>query len=380
MTKSKIVTEAATLSDAVQKAARVAPTKGSAFDRFAGIYVEVSGEPMDPLPVTIRSTNGEVTYQQKIGALEYDGPARWRIPAVLFAGLMSTLPLDSGRTITLIGRDDPFVGISAGSVKAKFNLITGEWPIFPDIEDITTFSSASDFASKADQVAWATHPSNAPLAGVHLDGKWLIGCNKYVMARIPCTAPIQEPLTVPLKELSRLIAHGTDVKVKAHDGKLYIMLDAETQATTTIYGEKYPNIEKLVRTEFGGTITFQRQELIDAIQRMLVLVKGERYPKLLLKMTSDGDGGVPLVLDMDVPGVGRLQDTVDTRGEVTGDEFEMWVHPIWLQDALNGARSEKITMGFGPTALHSLYIKDEKDYEVACSAIRKDAPEPKKDE
>lgn len=332
---------------------------------------------MDPFPVTVRSTNGNVTYQQMLGALEYEGPAQWRVPAVLIVGLMTTLPLDGGRTITLIGRDDNFIGISAGKVKAKFNLIKGEWPLFPEIEDIATFTAATDFATKADQVAWATHPDHAPLSGVHLSGDYLIACDKYVMARIPCEAPLDKPTTAPLKELSRLIANGTDVKVKAHDGKLYVMLDAETQATTTIYQEPYPKIERLIRTNYSGHVEFSKQELLDAIQRQLVLVKGDRYPKLNLKFISDGDAGVQMVLDMDVPGRGRLQDTIDCKGTVDGDEFEVWAHPVWIQNALNGAHNEQVKLDFGPKALDNLRLSDDKGYECVMNSIRKDQEPPK---
>lgn len=380
MPTKKIVVEAATLADAVQKASRVAPTKGSAFDRFAGIYIEVTDEMMSSHPVVVRATNGDVTYQQRVGALEYDGPAQWRIPAPIIAGFLTSIPLDGGRTITFIDKEeDKSIRIVAGKVKAKFNMIVGEWPIFPDLEDPATFASASDFSQKADQVVWATHASTTPLSGVHLTGEKLLACDKFKMARIPCVVPLDKPTTVPLRELSRLLANGTDVKLRAIGSKLYIMLDPETQATTTIYTENYPDVEVLVRNNYSGKISFSRQELLDAIGTQLVLVKGDRYPKLNLKMLSDGDAGVSLTLDMDVPDVGRLQDSIDCKGTVDTGDFEMFIHPVWLQDGLNGTKADRVEMQFGPTALDSVYITDDKGYETVVSAIRKDNPAPKTD-
>src|SRR6478735_9046351 len=97
---TKVVFETATIADAIRKADRVAPGKDKAFDKAAGIVIEV--DPQAEPPVIIRATNLDVYSMEWMDVLSVEGDvARWRLPSSLLAQVMSKLPIGSGTTVTL---------------------------------------------------------------------------------------------------------------------------------------------------------------------------------------------------------------------------------------------------------------------------------------
>ena len=66
MPGTTIVFENAILADAVNKAARVSPTKGAAFDKAAGIVFDVEPQKRTAF---VRSTDLEVSFEQEIPIL-----------------------------------------------------------------------------------------------------------------------------------------------------------------------------------------------------------------------------------------------------------------------------------------------------------------------
>ena len=81
---TKVVFENATIRDVIGKAARVAPTKGSAFEKSNGLLMEV--DPDGP-EVVLRATNLEIFYMEIADVVSIEGPARtWRLPATVISG------------------------------------------------------------------------------------------------------------------------------------------------------------------------------------------------------------------------------------------------------------------------------------------------------
>lgn len=362
---TRAIFDSATLADAVQKAARIAPTKGAAFDLAAGLLFEV--DPATAMCI-LKSTNLDTTYRQVLSVTDAKGDhTTWRLPSQLLSGLVSNLPLGAGNTITFADPGDGAVRIMSGSVKAKLSTISGTFPAIPEF-DTAKLSPASDFAHKVEQVSWACDKVQSNImAGVHIDGEHLVACDRQAGALVPCVVPLDRAVTVPLAPLAPVLRMATDARMGATDRTLHLMLDAETQITAKIYEEKYPDVKAIRPASHRYEVELPRQPLIDAINRMLIVARAERMPVIKLTFTP---GIVPsLVLDVIVPDTGRIQDSVNIGGKVPAEILEIWFTPGCLVGALDNAKNETVVMEFGPedlakTSLSMARFTDGKGYEA----------------
>lgn len=338
----KAVFDAATLADAVQKAARLAPTKGSAFDKAQGILIEV-----DPTAMTaiIKSTNIDVSYHQRLILSDGKGdPARWRIPSGTLAGLVTNLPMGAGAVVNFFDRGDGAIRITSGRVAVKLNLLNADE--FPAVTAFSTdnMSEANDFAQKVSQVAWATAKDNSIISGIHITGTHLVATDRNAAAFLPCIVPIDEPVTVPIPILAPILKAATDVNLKVYDDRLLIMLDAESQSKCAIIEGAFPPVTNLLRDDYTGKITLPKTAFVEAINRLLVVGRSDRMPVVVVTITP---GLIPtMVLDLEASDSGRIQDTIDIGGEVE-DEFKLGLTPGYIVPAIEASKSESVTFQYG---------------------------------
>lgn len=339
---TKVTFDAATLADAVSKAARIAPTKGAAYDQAAGLMMVIDTTNSKCI---LKSTNLDVTYRQELALTDAKGDStEWRVPAPILAGLMSNLPLGNGSQVKFIDSGDQNIRIQCGEMLVKLTMHEGMYPTI-DKFDQENMSEANDFASKVSQVSWACERDNSILSGVHVQGEMLVGCNRMVAAMVPCKVPIAKPVTVPLWTVAPVLGKASDVRISASEKLLNVSLDAETQLTTRIYEGDYPDVTRLLRSDFEGQIELHRGKFVETMERMLVVSRTERQPTV--KLTINGTGLInSMTFDMDVESVGRIRDTMDVSGEYDS-VFEIHVTPSFIIPAVNNARDEMVTLKFG---------------------------------
>jgi DNA polymerase III sliding clamp (beta) subunit (PCNA family) len=378
---TKITFETALISDAVQKAARVAPSKGPAFDRAAGIYFEIDHADKT---VTVKSTNLDVTYQQRVAFLESEqgtAPA-WRLPSQLLSKLFSSLPMGSGATVQFIDQEDNSgVYIKSGKFVGKLSLLDAN--TFPTMDPFLPegMLPANEFASRVEQVAWAAESkADSPLGGVHIDGKNLVGCDKYSLAIVPCEVPIEKPVTVPLWTIAQLLKQASDVNLRATIRNLELMLDAETQATALLINadQPYPAYQRLMRTpeECFGTMIVNKTEFKEALSRQMSLVSTEKQPRLQMEWSGDGMFK-EVILDVNVPQVGRFRESVMALEREENDAFDSKFRQIYkpnaVVQAVEMARGDLLFMSFGGTDAASdkkpLRLSDVSGYECYIMPI-----------
>jgi len=335
--------EAATLADALTKASRIAPVKGAAFDRAAGYLIETNPAASE---VILKATDIDSTYLQHVPAVSGTGDgARWRIPSRIFTDLITGLPMSESSQVQVIDRGDNWIRVSAGRTKAKLAMLDPEsFPLVPEFP-MDHMVTAHDMAVKVEQVAWSTDPGSQVLQGVHIDGKRLVGTTQHTIAAVPCEVTVDEPITVPLATLASLLKGGSNVQVQAVGRKLHIALDGETQITAPILEGAYPKIDAVMRDDFTCSTKVHKATFLDALGRMLALIKTERAP--VLEVELNGDGLVKMItFDMEVPEVGRMQDGLDVAGEFDGIH-KLYFNPRLISDAFSNSRADVVVFSWG---------------------------------
>lgn len=357
MSNVKITFDAATLADAVTKASRVAPSKGAAYDKAAGLCFDVD---TDHGFAILKATDLDTTYVQKLSGTDATGGSRtWRIPSAMLSSLLASLPLGAGNVVTFIDTGDSAIRIKSGSVIVRMAMLDQPFPVIESF-DPTGFSEAHDFAQKVERVSWAIAKDNSIFSGVHVDGESIIACDRASAALIPCKVPVSRPITVPLFNLAAILRQASDVRLGATDKRLLIQLDAETQAQSNIFEGAYPDIKKLRRDDWTEEATLPRQAFLDAVNRLMVIGRQDRMPSMKL---SFGTGLVQTVtLDLTVD-TGRIQDRVDCDGGFA--DFEIWFTPAYLASALEASKTEKVLLRWVPLdPLKPVCLTDGTGYEV----------------
>lgn len=360
MTVRSVTFETASIADAIAKATRVAPTKGAAFDRSAGILFEL--RPSNPRKVTVKATNLDVTFLHWIDPISLVGDdGDWRVPSTLLAGILAGLPMGAGQRVTIAEKENEkdVLILSAGKIKAKIRTYPNadsfvKWEPF----DATLLENVSGFATRVAQASWACDRETAPYSGVHMDGEQIIATDKYKLVAVPCKVPVSTPITVPLDVIAPIMRNLTDAKVRATDKHFEIMPDSHTQITATIFGVTYPDLGPFTAAVPARTMKLDRDLLVDAIQRMLVLAKGERYPVSRLTV---GNGAIEV--HMTVPDVGEMEDTVSVAEGADHDPYTIYFTPQNLVEGLNHAANPKVTVGYDPANPRSPFrVDDEAGY------------------
>ena len=350
---TEVTFETATLASAITKAARVAPTKGAAFDKSAGIMLEV--RPGGDHPITVKATDLEVTYLEWVNSLQIVGDeCNWRLPSGTLAGIVAGLPLGTQTTLKAES-ESRILSLVCGKTKAKLPLIEGL--AFSNFEPFAAddLATVPKFSERVAQVSWACDRAAVPFTGVHIDGKNLMATDRYRLAQVPCEVGIiSEPITVPLEVLRPILKHLQDAKLKATDRRLLMMPDEYTQVTSVIFDAKYPNIQNVQRRDYPQMLLLDKEAVRTVINRMLVLVKGERYPVMRLTI-----GGGVIKVFMNVEDVGEMEDEIDVPA-ATHDPHVVYYTPTNFLDGLTNSGKPEVEFHYDPAnALAFGYFKDE---------------------
>lgn len=331
--------QAALLHDALSKAKLIAPTKGSAFDRSAGVQLRVKEGGIE-----IRSTDEELFFWQKVEC--YPHPSfldkSFRLPTALISGFVAGLPMnqEDHQVKFLWDKDDPIwmtVKFGKTKLKARMKMIVGG--AFPEWEpdDYDDLSEAQELVSRVEQIAWACGDA-APTNGTRIDGVNMISTNGTALAAIaPCVISIDEPITAIMKPLVPLIKMGTEVRVKATGFRMTIALDRETQLRTTLLKMPYPNIVDILRKrELPECFTVNRQRLIDALERLLIFVRSDNLPRCNVGVR---DGYIECSLTGDR---GDIQDATSVEEQTYHEDHDYKFNPNWLIQVLESFTGAKV--------------------------------------
>lgn len=335
----KVVFENATIADSVGKAARVAPTRGMAFDKASGILMSL--DPEDKT-VTLKATNLNIFYLEVVDAVEVEGEGVWRFPSMIFSAVLAKLPIGSGKTVTLEQKGNE-VMLKSGKTTAKFR--TMEVGHYPDWEpfDPDKLEMVPDFGARIQQVEWAALEDNESLyAGIHLSGEIAIATDRIRMAMVECEAePIYRPITIPSGILQPIIKNLRDVAIGIDEGQFLLMPDPATQIRTIIYDKEYPPVYKAFDRSWKNEVKIRKQPLLDAIDRAVIFTQGNRSPSLTFIIGKEEIAVMCSDQDM-----GLLGEVVDITGQADHKRHKVLFTPKNLTDALQAAPSEEVILHY----------------------------------
>lgn len=360
---TSVTFEAATFSDAIKKAARVAPAKvGVAFDKAAGIVLDIT--PGSGAPCVIRSTDTQVFYLETLEVTDVTGvPVRWRLPSVVLGNVIGTLPPRNGQVLTINQISSSQVEIKSGRMRVKLNLIDN--PAYPEWDAIDggDLTVASNFGAALTRVEWAAWKGGtAPLCGVHVNGTHIIATDRYKIARVPCVVELPNPITLPSGGIGSILKQAGDVSI-GFDGNLFVAQPDEwTQYKTTIIGEQYPaaKIEQIAALTYGQEVRISRDELVEYIQRAANFAGSDRAPTLKIFL-----GKQELAVMMANTEIGLFGDVIEVPGQASHSRFELLFSPKMLIDALTNAPTGNITLKYNDGVKNRpLYIEGDKGYQA----------------
>lgn len=346
MGETTVTFEAGTIADAMKKAGAIAPGKaGSAFDTASGIVMDIY--PGTDSPCVIRATDTEVFFIESLDVTKADGDrVRWRLPSALLANVVGTQASGAGKTITFKQIAPNQIQVSSGSMRSKIylngNTSYPEWEPSPAVN----FTMAPGFGAAVSRVLWAADKGGVPLlSGFHLDGEYVIATDRYRIARFPMKIDLEEPITIPAGRLGSILKQAGDILV-GRDGQLFVMMpDDYTEIKTTIFGGKYPAIQRICEVEYPQSISFSKNQLVERVQRATHFAGSDRAPVLFLYLGKD-----QLALMMQNHEIGQYGDVIDVPGQAEHDRVTIRFTPSMILDACNNSPNDTVTLHYNIAA------------------------------
>lgn len=351
----KLVFENATVADVVRKAAKVAPTKGSAFDKANGILITVRDD-----EVLIRATNMSIFYLEKVETIHIEGEGEWRIPSFILDGVCSKLPIGTGKEVVFEEKNS-YIHINSGRISAKVR--SSDPAYYPTWEpfDPNELELVAELGARLKQVEWAAATTgDSVLSGVHIDGERIIATDRYRIATVPCeAAPIFRPVTVPVGIFDPVIRTLGDAAVGLSDNQLLLMPDIATQIRASTWGDDYPNLTRAFVRDQEYSVSFQKQPFLDMISRAMVFVGNNRFPLLTVYI-----GKEEIAVMMSDVEMGLLGDVMEVPGEATHSRQKKLFTPKNLTEAIAAAPSEKVTLHYMESGIKPVRVDGGSGYEA----------------
>lgn len=352
------VFETAALADTLRKVKSIAPTRGQAFDKAAGIVIRVFPDFEEQFAI-VEATNLDLYYREWLPVTNVTAPraTTWRVAAKI-ADVIGTLPIGSGKTVTLSDEEKEggrTLTVMSGRMKNNWQLLPIEYYPEWDSFDPDGLTPVDNFGSMLSMVEWAasTNDAEIPASGVNIDGEWLTATDTYRLARIPLQLQAgwlaSGSVTVPSRLLSTLIKQTGTVSVGATDSQLLVMPDDSVQIRTTIYAVPYPNaaVEAMIARSApmqDAHLEVPKTAFMDLLNRAMVMLQGDRFPMLDVFI---GKGEIAVHgIDQDT---GDLGDVLAVPGYADHPRINYILTPKYLIDPIEHCPADRVQIHYSTT-------------------------------
>lgn len=361
---TRVSFEAATIGDAMKRAARVAPAKvGTAFDKAAGIVLDIA--PGTDAPCIVRATDTEVYYLEVLETVSAEGDkCRWRLPSQIMATVIGSIPPTAGRTVTFSWEGSGPITITSSRMKAELNLNLN--PFYPewDAVDASELVTAPNFGGAITRVEWAASKQGpSPLNGVLIDGTYMVATDRYRIARVECPIPLNgQSLIIPAWSIGHLLKSMGDVLIGMSGNMFIVMPDDYTQFQVITMGEKFAALEKIYSIPYEQEVHIGREDLLRQINNALAFAGSNRDPMVTLWL-----GREELAIHLHNQDIGMFGDVISVAGQAMHERIKIHFTPKMLIDALTNAPNNTVKFMYKPDHPKApVCISGDSGYTVWC--------------
>ena len=154
-----------------------------------------------------------------------------------------------------------------------------------------------------------------------------------------------------LNDISRIMAGDASKTVDMYLGKNHILFDFDdTVLVSRLIDGEYFRIDQMITDNHETKLTFNRKDLLDCIERSIILVRESDKKPLILDIK---DGGVTLSLTSII---GSMKE--DLEAEKEGKDLLIGFNPRFLIDALRAIDDEKVSLYLSNSRAPG-FIRDE---------------------
>ncbi len=154
-----------------------------------------------------------------------------------------------------------------------------------------------------------------------------------------------------LVEISRMLSSDENLKVYA-DKYLLSVAVKDTVITSRLYAGEFVKKENIFPLDFTTRVTTKRAELIESVERALVLIRGDKYNLVILDVKN---GKIVITANSDM---GKIEETVSA--ELDGKEVKVAMNSKFLLDAVKALNEEDILLSFN-TAVTPFTLENVED-------------------
>lgn len=307
--------------------------------------------------LSISGSNGEQTYTQmnSDSGITADSEFALCIDSVKLFEVVKALHADSVVKIKHVdGKDKATLTCS----KTRILIPVIDSTTYPSIEVLSPAShsaisvNASEFSRSVGDVLYAVGKGdvrqylNGIQLSVNASGLYLNASDGHRLSVTKLSIEKNEDVSFVLPfsamaVLSRLAANSDELTIN-YDKNLVEFSWGDVIYRTVQLDTGYPAIGKLFPSKINTCLELKREQAIEALSRMLVVLSESRMPKIKL---IPNDGQLSIVTACDEEG-GQGEDQVDVRcsGDIEG--FEVVINARYLLEAISHMHSQMITMAF----------------------------------
>lgn len=153
---------------------------------------------------------------------------------------------------------------------------------------------------------------------------------------------LERGVIVPRKglgEIRKLLeAESGDVGVAVGSG-MFMIRTNDTLLKVSLVDAEYPDYRRVIPSEPGRRVQFDRETVLHAFRRMGVMAN-ERYNGVIIRITGDR-----MVLNSQNPDVGEASDEIEVK--YGGEDLEVGYNVHYLIDALEAVEEKEVTFDIG---------------------------------
>src|ERR671929_613329 len=293
----------------------------------------------------LAATDMELSLRSSLDA-QVDGEGAVVVPGRLLVDLVRLLPVED---VTFEHRaDEGVVRVTCGSSSASLHTYAAEdFPRLPDLDTVGTFTV--DREALLDTVARVSRSasrdeSRPVLTGILVrfeGGKLVMAATDSYRLSVKETplggdAPELEAI-IParaLAELARIAQTADTIELGVHENQVVFAADDVWLTTRRIDGQ-FPNYKQLLPETFEHELTLPRNELLDVVRRVAVMV--QRTSPIQLRF---GEG--ELTVYARTQDVGEAKESMPVQ--FSGDAMEIGFNAEFLREGIESIGADDVRM------------------------------------